>query len=344
LVHFKLGDYFREGSHKTAISLPELVRQTNSFSTKNRPGCQPTLMGSKPKQLFLAYNVKCTLKDSDPNGHDVKIQFDISQVKDEMTAKNLDVAVNCSCPAFLYWGGQWNSHTRDALTGDPRPLLTAPTEQLDKRDGFVICKHIKAVSERILPSVQFNIVKILRQRDIDRHQEEERVHPKELDDREQAKKVRRDEEAQRMRDRMQKKKQKDRKDQTVRKRLEEGIKNRDVVKRDMPATPEERERVPVLAPEKVPAPKAPPAPTPAAPKPVPVAQKMPPPPKATEMMDLDAELGLEPALPPNMKKPESQKMPRVRKEDHDTLDELLKQVQEKEDDVVQPTSNPGKRR
>jgi hypothetical protein len=42
---------------KTAISLPELVRQTNSFSKKWRGGCQPRLLDSNPKALFLHYNV-----------------------------------------------------------------------------------------------------------------------------------------------------------------------------------------------------------------------------------------------------------------------------------------------
>jgi hypothetical protein len=243
-VRFKLGQYFQQGSHKVALSLPELVSQTNNFSVKNRPGCSPSLEGSNPKELYLAYNVTCTLATSDPNGHDVKVRFDLSQVKDEATAKNLDVAVNCTCPAFLYWGGQWNSHQRDALEGEPRPLLTAPTERLDLRDGFVICKHIKAVSERILPSVQHNIVKILRQRDLQKKE----PTPSRLEEKQRE-----------MRERQKQKPVQKKRDLDVRKQLEQGIKNReidDVVKRDTPATPEEKERVPVLPSQDVPAPDA----------------------------------------------------------------------------------------
>ena len=99
--------------------------------------------------LCTGKSVKCHLPESDPNGHDVKVLFDLSQVHDKATAKNLDVAVNCSYPAFLYWGGKWDSYQRDALEGEARPLLTAPTERLDLRENFVICTHIKAVSERI---------------------------------------------------------------------------------------------------------------------------------------------------------------------------------------------------
>lgn len=247
-VSFRLGQYFRKGSHKTALSVPELVAQTNAFSVKNRPGCTPTLEKSDPKSLFLRYNVKCNLPESNPNGHDVKIHFDLSQVDDDTSAKNLDVAVNCSCPAFLYWGGQWNAHQRDALEGEPRPLLTAPTERLDLREHFVICKHIKAVSERILPSVQFNINNILRKRHVEEYKAENPDKaPKKLDDKQRE-----------MRERQEKQKAQKPRNRQLNEKFKQNTTPPvdDVVKRDTPATPEERERVPRLSPEEVPTPDA----------------------------------------------------------------------------------------
>jgi hypothetical protein len=165
---------------KTAISLPELVRQTNAFSKKYRPGCVPSLLDSNPKALFLQYNVKCNKKDSDPAGHDVRIQFDVTKVVDSQQAKDLDVQISCSCPAFLYWGAQWNLHQRDGLLGNPRPKLVAPTERLDLRANFVICKHVHSVFERILPSVQHNIVKILRDRELRKNKDKVRETPSRL--------------------------------------------------------------------------------------------------------------------------------------------------------------------
>jgi hypothetical protein len=156
---------------KVAISLPELVRQTNAFSVKRRAGCQPTLKRSRPKELYLEYNVVCHESYSDPRGHDVQVQFDLSQVEETQDAKRLDVRVSCSCPAFLYWGAQWNLHRRDGLHGQPRPLLQAPTQRLDLRGNFVICKHVKAVFERILPAVQHNITKVVREREVKRTKE-----------------------------------------------------------------------------------------------------------------------------------------------------------------------------
>lgn len=156
---------------KQAIALPDLLRLTNRFSIKNRPGCAPTLLESSPADLYLEYNVTCTLANSDPNGHTVKVQFDTSQVKPGSKAQDLDIRLSCSCPAWLYWGAQWWAYQQGYLEGQPRPKLQPPTKELDLRNGFKICKHCKAVSERILPSVQHNIVKILRERDIEQHRQ-----------------------------------------------------------------------------------------------------------------------------------------------------------------------------
>jgi len=169
-----------ERAVKTAISLPDIVRQTNAFSKKYRGGCTPALLDSNPKALFLHYNVKCSKEDSDPAGHDVRVQFDVTKVQETSKAKDLDLEVSCSCPAFLYWGAQWNLHQRDGLLGTPRPELVAPTERLDLRGNFVICKHIHAVFERILPSVQHNIVKILRDRTVQQNKEKMDETPEKL--------------------------------------------------------------------------------------------------------------------------------------------------------------------
>src|SRR5271156_6255520 len=166
---------------KTAISLPDLVRQTNAFSKKYRGGCQPRLLDSNPKALFLHYNVKCNKEDSDPAGHDVRVQFDVTKVQESQKAKDLDIQVQCSCPAFLYWGAQWNLHQRDGLLGPARPKLQAPTERMDLRSNYVICKHIHAVFERILPSVQHNIVNILRKREVEKNKDKMRQTPERLE-------------------------------------------------------------------------------------------------------------------------------------------------------------------
>ena len=144
-------------NYKIAISIKDLVNQSNAFSKKYVGGCTPSLIKSNPKKLFMQYKVRCTKADSDPQGHEVRIQFDISKVTTTSNINNLDVKCSCSCPAYLYWGAQWNSHQVDALEGPARPLLQAPQEQLDKRNGYMVCKHIHVVAKRIGPAIS-NVV------------------------------------------------------------------------------------------------------------------------------------------------------------------------------------------
>lgn len=141
------------GKCKVAFSIKELVNESNGFSKKFVPGCTPSLIKSDPKNLFMNYRVTCTKADSDPKGHEVRVQFDLSKIDTSSTINNLDVKCSCGCPAFLYWGAQWNLHSLDSLEGVPRPKLVAPTEQLEKRDTYFICKHIKVVSDRITPAI-----------------------------------------------------------------------------------------------------------------------------------------------------------------------------------------------
>jgi hypothetical protein len=245
-VKFTLGQYLKPNSHKIALSLPELVSQTNSFSIKNRPGCTPTLIGSKPKELYLKYNVKCNLKTSNPAGHTVQVRFDLSKVNQSLKATDLDIKVSCSCEAFLYWGGQWNLNQRDALEGQPRPELVAPTERLDLRQNFVICKHCKAVFERILPSVQHNINNIIREKTVE---EKKKTLP---DTTKERTRIRQEQ----MKKRQEIQKQRKRKNKDVQKDLLESLKRREeerirkelgedthpeAVVRNQPVTPEVKE-------------------------------------------------------------------------------------------------------
>ena len=174
---YKVGLTPRDNASKTAVSLPELVQQTNAFSTKYRGGCDPKLEKSNPKQLELQYRVTCHKEDSDPAGHQTRVKFDVSKIEADQNANDLDVQCSCSCPAFLYWGAQWNLHQRDGLLGEPRPKLQAPTERLDLRSNYVICKHCKAVFERILPSVQHNINNINREKEVKKREEELKGQP-----------------------------------------------------------------------------------------------------------------------------------------------------------------------
>lgn len=139
--------------YKIALNIRELTALTNDFSKKYVGGCVATLEKSYPKKLSWQYRVKCSKADSDPAGHVVRVVLDLSQVTSTATLNDLQVRCSCSCPAFLYWGAQWHLHQQNALEGDARPLLQAPTERLDLRTNYLVCKHVQVVSKQVIPGV-----------------------------------------------------------------------------------------------------------------------------------------------------------------------------------------------
>jgi len=147
---------FETKRYKVAFSLKELVSLSSEFSYAKAKNCSSSFKSSKPKELFVQYQVVCREKGSKHGGHTVSVRFDTSKVTDKSNLNNLDVKVSCTCPAFLYWGAQWNLGQGDALEGQPRPLYQAPTDP--RRFQFVICKHIKVVADRIAPYLR-NVLK-----------------------------------------------------------------------------------------------------------------------------------------------------------------------------------------
>lgn len=150
-VQTTIGNLFVSRRYKIAFSVKDLVNLTSEMSVKNQAGCNPTLLVGNWKELFLRYRVKCSLKGSDPQGHEVRLRFNTKKIVKGSGINNLDVKVSCTCPAFLYWGAQWNLGQGDSLEGKPRPLYQAPDPKNKERFQFVICKHIKVVADRIGP-------------------------------------------------------------------------------------------------------------------------------------------------------------------------------------------------
>jgi hypothetical protein len=142
-------NYFIKARYKVAFSIKDLVNLTSEFSVAKAKNCNISIKNVDVDSMLLTYKVRCKEKGSDPNGHTVKVRFDTDQIIDKSGINDLDVKVSCTCPAFLYWGAQWNLGQGDALEGKPREKYQAPTDP--RRFQFVICKHIKIVSDRINP-------------------------------------------------------------------------------------------------------------------------------------------------------------------------------------------------
>ena len=101
--------------------------------------------------------------------------YDLTVDEDESFIANRVLVHNC--PAFLWYGAQWNLHRRDGLLGQPRPKLVAPTKRLDLRANYILCKHLHTSLERVLPSVQHNITNILREREVRKNKNKEEQIP-----------------------------------------------------------------------------------------------------------------------------------------------------------------------
>lgn len=154
--------------HK-AETLNELIHSSPSNSTRRKGKCNARFVGfmKRADQWHVTYRVTCGESYSDSRGHLVKFNFSpevgISQAGD------LEVEVSCSCPAFVYWGAQWNLKSRNSLER-VYPILKAPqpagVQFIDKKGNprthrvprdYVVCKHIACATERMTSMLQKHI-------------------------------------------------------------------------------------------------------------------------------------------------------------------------------------------
>lgn len=130
-----------------SISLDEIVSSKSKLNKKSL-NCSTGEANFLQSSNTYVYNVTCGEEDSDASGHKVSIQLldDPTQVEDK---RDIQVKVNCSCPAFLYQGGQFNLANRDALLGNPRGKLVPPKERDPVRVNYG-CKHIFSAIRSLL--------------------------------------------------------------------------------------------------------------------------------------------------------------------------------------------------
>ncbi len=173
----------KNGARRIRFNLrayPELYRRMKPLLRSDLP---PVERQIRPQEIWnegwlrpLLKKVQCVAPTM---FHDLTVDEDESFIANGIVVHN--------CPAFLYWGAQWALNQRDSLEGQARPLLAPPTERLDLRGHFVLCKHAWVVFKRILPSVQHNVDKILRQLEVEKHQPAPQPKPKVKERQEQMK-------------------------------------------------------------------------------------------------------------------------------------------------------------
>jgi hypothetical protein len=132
---------------KRAAVLRDLVSESPANSKVRKARCSARFVGFNKGDTtwHLTYRVTCTESYSDPAGHTVKLRlYPEVGISD---ALDLDVEASCSCPAFVYWGAQWNLNVRKSLERvQDGSMLSAPTQS---RHNFIVCKHIATVADKI---------------------------------------------------------------------------------------------------------------------------------------------------------------------------------------------------
>jgi len=151
-----------------AISLDEIVSSKSKLN-RNSLNCSTGLLNYSEKDSIYVYKVVCSEKDSKKDGHKVSIQIldDPTQVEDK---KDLNIKVNCDCPAFLYQGGQYNLSQKDALLGNSRGKLVPPKVRDPVRVNYG-CKHIFASVRKLLD--KFKLDMPIKPQELQKPEEEE---------------------------------------------------------------------------------------------------------------------------------------------------------------------------
>jgi hypothetical protein len=132
----------RQASHdKSAITLWQLRVQTSPFSKQYVPGCVPRLLRTENKRARWLLNVKCAKKDSYLRGWTVRLKVEPGKGRKMITR---DVLVSCSCPAWRYWGADYNA-AGNGYSQAVRARINLDRGIRDPGRTYLICKHVYTV-------------------------------------------------------------------------------------------------------------------------------------------------------------------------------------------------------
>ena len=127
--------------HTYAFSLQELYNINSPKANNRAQNCKTyRIMYKKRNPNRYIYLVKCKESYSSASGHLVSVRFKKSE--DNKYPLTSEVRVKCSCPAWLYWGSDYNS-TNEGYWLDTKqdiyPVVRDPV--LENK----ICKHVARV-------------------------------------------------------------------------------------------------------------------------------------------------------------------------------------------------------
>lgn len=133
----------------SAISLLQLIEKNSDNFNKNSTRTNIVKVSyKKTKKNLFVFLAKSSMNYSNPKGHIVSLYF----MQTEGQILQSDVKVNCTCPAYTYWGPKYNA------TEGKYNYTTRTKKQPNIRDPKrknKICKHIVA-ARQALKGLTFN--------------------------------------------------------------------------------------------------------------------------------------------------------------------------------------------
>lgn len=138
---FKLSDFLEHPFSKIAMSLGELVNQTNKKSIKYVKGCVATIERNMPKIGRWNFSVKCNEPWSQ-GPYTVRVKLLKQKGRKTKGILGREIEISCTCNAWQYNGADYNSLTKDY---NERQMSDGSTPDIrDPKRKYLICKHVAA--------------------------------------------------------------------------------------------------------------------------------------------------------------------------------------------------------
>lgn len=142
LAKLEAGEY-KVITEKSAVTLWQLRQRTSPFSKKWAPGCHARVVRQEPRRARWIFRVRCNKPESAPEGHLVRLQ---ALPGDQERLSRRDVLVSCSCPAWRYWGADYNAYN-NGYSEAIRARLDQDQGIRDPGRTYLICKHVYALGK-----------------------------------------------------------------------------------------------------------------------------------------------------------------------------------------------------
>jgi len=130
---------------KSAVTLWDLRRRTSPFSKKYVPGCNARVWRTEAPRGRWLFNVICSKPKSREKGWTVRLK--VLRGKGRKLATR-DVLVSCSCPAWAYWGADYNAF-HNGYSEAVRARIDLDKGIRDPNRTYLICKHVYVVGAMV---------------------------------------------------------------------------------------------------------------------------------------------------------------------------------------------------